>query len=329
MTVERLPVSNAWLERYRLASERNAPRSRAGVHLQRRKGASLEFRDFQPYCPGDDFRRIDWVASARRPSWEGEPGKDWLIRNYVAEENLCIVISVDTRATMQGPDQPVDEVKLNDSGLRKATIAAWLAEAIARVALSGENRVVIHNLFVPKVDPIAFQGSSGQSRLGYVISRLAHADGASEANNFRCLDTWLPPAAFWIVISDFYIGGPAAAALAARVKEARRGYRSTIAIELDSWPQERNWVREGEFEILGPGVSESQNPRYELREDLLEMVESEIRTCKDSFFGPAQLPSGCRSHWAWPSVEREDAADFFRRQFKNDRVLQSIFTRKD
>ena len=32
-------------------------------------GSSLEFRDHRPYVPGDDFRHIDWVSSARSPGF--------------------------------------------------------------------------------------------------------------------------------------------------------------------------------------------------------------------------------------------------------------------
>lgn len=36
-----------------------------GGHLARRRGISLEFADYRPYQPGDDFRLIDWNVYAR------------------------------------------------------------------------------------------------------------------------------------------------------------------------------------------------------------------------------------------------------------------------
>jgi uncharacterized protein (DUF58 family) len=41
------------------------PRAAHGAHLSSRDGASLEFRDYQGYAPGDDLRRVDWNVYAR------------------------------------------------------------------------------------------------------------------------------------------------------------------------------------------------------------------------------------------------------------------------
>ena len=39
-----------------------------GVHVARLKGAGLEFESLRDYQPGDEMRRIDWKATARRGS---------------------------------------------------------------------------------------------------------------------------------------------------------------------------------------------------------------------------------------------------------------------
>ena len=36
-----------------------------GERRSPKRGQSVEFADFRPYAPGDDFRRIDWNAYAR------------------------------------------------------------------------------------------------------------------------------------------------------------------------------------------------------------------------------------------------------------------------
>ena len=36
-----------------------------GEHVARRRGGSAEFQEHRPYAPGDDLRRIDWLAFAR------------------------------------------------------------------------------------------------------------------------------------------------------------------------------------------------------------------------------------------------------------------------
>ena len=48
------------LARLRIVARRVA---RGGRHAEQRSldlGSGIEFRDFRPYSPGDDFRAIDW-----------------------------------------------------------------------------------------------------------------------------------------------------------------------------------------------------------------------------------------------------------------------------
>ncbi|HXD86852.1 MAG TPA: DUF58 domain-containing protein [Urbifossiella sp.] len=51
--------------RYVLAAPRSGPINRTGAALAARAGASLEFRDYRGYEPGDDLRHVDWNAFAR------------------------------------------------------------------------------------------------------------------------------------------------------------------------------------------------------------------------------------------------------------------------
>lgn len=45
---------------------RRVPHGRdAGEHASRFGGSGLDFRDFRPYAPGDDLRRVDWNAYRR------------------------------------------------------------------------------------------------------------------------------------------------------------------------------------------------------------------------------------------------------------------------
>ena len=41
----------------------------SGDHRTRHRGSGQEFQDHRPYVPGDDLRRVDWMAYAR----SGEP----------------------------------------------------------------------------------------------------------------------------------------------------------------------------------------------------------------------------------------------------------------
>ena len=51
--------------RFVLATPKRQPLGAGGSHLSNRPGASIEFRDYREYEPGDDLRRIDWSAFAR------------------------------------------------------------------------------------------------------------------------------------------------------------------------------------------------------------------------------------------------------------------------
>jgi uncharacterized protein (DUF58 family) len=47
------------LERLSLITRRRVIAQWSGRHASRHKGESLDFADYRPYVPGDDFRRID------------------------------------------------------------------------------------------------------------------------------------------------------------------------------------------------------------------------------------------------------------------------------
>ncbi len=51
--------------RYRLAMPRDPATGRDGFRVGRLAGASLDFKDYRDYRPGDDLRHIDWHAYAR------------------------------------------------------------------------------------------------------------------------------------------------------------------------------------------------------------------------------------------------------------------------
>jgi uncharacterized protein (DUF58 family) len=56
------------------------------------RGASVEFADFRPYAPGDDFRQVDWNAYARL--------ERFFLKLFVAEEDATVHLLVDTSRSM-------------------------------------------------------------------------------------------------------------------------------------------------------------------------------------------------------------------------------------
>jgi uncharacterized protein (DUF58 family) len=91
----------------------------AGGHASTRKGESLDFADYRPYVPGDDFRKIDHNLWARL----GQV----LIRQYEAEEELPLRLVVDVSASMSLHGK-------HDAALQLAAVVAYLT-------LSGGDRV--------------------------------------------------------------------------------------------------------------------------------------------------------------------------------------------
>jgi len=94
-----------------------------GVRPQRRRGEGMEFESLREYVAGDNPRRIDWLASARRGRW--------VTRLYQHERNHTVVLALDTSRLMGGR---VD-------GRTKLDHAVDAALALAYAALVSGDRV--------------------------------------------------------------------------------------------------------------------------------------------------------------------------------------------
>lgn len=84
-------------------------------------GSSVEFADFRPYTPGDDFRRIDWNLYARI--------ERIFVKLFVAEEELTFRFLVDSSRSMDWGEP------------NKLQTARQLAGAFGYLALNGLDRV--------------------------------------------------------------------------------------------------------------------------------------------------------------------------------------------
>jgi uncharacterized protein (DUF58 family) len=83
----------------------------------------VEFADFRPYAPGDDFRRIDWNAYARL--------ERFFLKLFVEEEDLTVHILIDVSRSMDW-GQP-----------NKLEYGLWAAGALGYIALAGLDRVTV------------------------------------------------------------------------------------------------------------------------------------------------------------------------------------------
>jgi uncharacterized protein (DUF58 family) len=58
-----------------------------GIRRSRARGLGTDFESLRDYAVGDDFRKVDWKASARR-------GK-MVVRQFEQERNQCIIVCID------------------------------------------------------------------------------------------------------------------------------------------------------------------------------------------------------------------------------------------
>lgn len=308
-----LPLSLAFLERYRIRARRHYRPSLVGGHLMRRKGQSLEFHELVPYILGDDIRYVDWRASARHGA-----AKDLLVRSFVSEEQLTLVISVDTCDTMRLPE-----------AMPKMQIAFWLAEAVALIALRSDDRVVLHRLFGrSRVGEMSGSSDFRRKRSGVrsILRRFGEGNAATTAN-LAVLRPHLPPAAVWLILTDLYLGDDQASMLAREIATVQDGLRWVILIDLDSWPHEKAILGEGVRLIEGPGRRSSDTPVDIHAQNILK-VEAEIKGHKQRFRQSIRR-AGCDVvSWQWPAVGCPEPDQFFRSAFTEDKVLQRLFMRE-
>lgn len=95
----------------------------AGRHTSARAGLGDQFRGHRPYSPGDDPRRIDWRAAARRDRL--------VLRQTDAEDALALVLLVDASGGMA----------YGTGASNKQRHAGALAGALAHLALRQGDRV--------------------------------------------------------------------------------------------------------------------------------------------------------------------------------------------
>ncbi|MCP4535752.1 MAG: DUF58 domain-containing protein [Chloroflexi bacterium] len=317
-------MSMSFLEQYRLRARRHVRPHLVGGHITRRMGQSLEFQEYARYTIGDDVRHIDWRASVRTMAkgsanyWE-----DLLVRKFMAEEHLKLVVSIDTRETMTWP-RPLQSNSRSAVNISKLQVARWLAEALSIVALRAGDRVVLHPLFGTRLRLHEFRGTNDPLRIRPEIDRVAGKITFNEQFNASELDRCLPPASVWIILTDFYFGHQEqgeARRLLHRIKMAKDKMRWVILVDLDSWRYEQFTLGRGARAIFGPGTSEK---RLVVTDDMIASVGTMVNKHKHAFLSVAD-----HTIWSWDARSdlHEHIAEFFKARFVEDRLLQRLFMR--
>lgn len=115
--------STAGVRRFRLLAVQHRLRD-AGVRQLRRRGGGSAVTALREYAPGDDPRRVDWKASARRPTL--------VVREYGAEQGQTVIVAVDAGRLMTqlvGPNRSRFDAAL-DAALVLADVAARAGDRV-------------------------------------------------------------------------------------------------------------------------------------------------------------------------------------------------------
>jgi uncharacterized protein (DUF58 family) len=169
-----------------------------GVRPRRMRGDGLEFDCLRDYVIGDEPRRIDWRATARR----GRP----VVRTHRHEESRTVLIVVD-RSRLMGARAPSPEERVLQAGFSSTkldhAIDAGLALAFASLAAGDRvGLVVFDRTVVSQINPVAHRAS-----LGLFVDALSAVQPSAVEADYRRLTreilTRHRKRAMVIVLTDF------------------------------------------------------------------------------------------------------------------------------
>jgi uncharacterized protein (DUF58 family) len=107
-----------------------------GQRSVRGRGGGTEFEALRDYVEGDEFRHVDWAATARA----GHP----VVRTYRAERNQTVLILLDTGRVVAGLVEGVPRLDHGmDAALALATVATRSGDRAGLIAFGGDVRAVV------------------------------------------------------------------------------------------------------------------------------------------------------------------------------------------
>jgi len=123
-----------------------------GIRRTRMRGLGMEFESLREWAEGDDFRKIDWMATARRDRL--------IVRQYETERNQSVLIGIDVGRHMLGE---IDGVTKLDHALDACLLLAHAAAA------AGDNV----GLFIYADQVIRYiPPRKGRNQVGMIIEAL-------------------------------------------------------------------------------------------------------------------------------------------------------------
>jgi len=120
-----------------------------GIRRSRNRGLGTEFESLRQYAEGDDYRKIDWKATARKG--------DLMVRQYEQERNQPVIICIDTGRHMLSEVYGVRKLDhVLDSLLMLANAAAIAGDQVGLLVFSDK----VRRYLPPK---------RGKSQIGLII----------------------------------------------------------------------------------------------------------------------------------------------------------------
>ncbi len=171
----------------------------AGERVSRRRGSSAEFHEHRPYEPGDDLRRVDWLAFAR----SGQP----VTKLFRAEEDAMVRIVLDASASLDfGTPSKLEAARRVAAAIGYLALASgqraelWVAHPV------GEGRLPLERT-PPR------RGRGGVTGLLRDLSRVKASGTTDLSAPIRAIVEHAPRPGLVVVVSDFFDPGPVTRAL--------------------------------------------------------------------------------------------------------------------
>ena len=179
------PEFLAAVSRLRLVARRVARGGRPAEQRSADLGSGIEFRDFRPYTPGDDFRAIDWNIYRRL-------GRVFL-RLFEELEDLPVYLTVDLSDSAFHEEDP------------RARAGMRTAFALASIALSQHDRVGLFPFGEDLEIALRPQSGSGRSmRFAQALSKMEARGTTDFRRSFRRFQGLGMRTGLLVVISDFF-----------------------------------------------------------------------------------------------------------------------------
>ncbi len=144
---------------------RRSLRTTSGLRRTRRPGEGTEFERLRDYTPDDEYRRIDWKATARR----GKP----IARTFEAERAWNVILLLDAGRLMGAP--------VGD--LTKLDVAVNAALLVAHIGARQGDRIGLLS-FADRVEAYV-PPASGQRQVGALLESLYAVRTQPTATNYR------------------------------------------------------------------------------------------------------------------------------------------------